>query len=196
MVVAIAVAALAVGWRTAPRSAVRAARPQPPQLPAQRRASVRKRRRRERAARDALPDLVDLVLIGVQAGEPPVAALLASRAGVSAALHEAVDDVLGRANAGTPAADAVVALVDRLGPSALALVDALRTSARTGAALGPMLDRLADDARHQRRRLAEAKARELPVRLAFPLVCCTLPAFVLVAIVPLLVAALASLRQG
>ena len=54
---------------------------------------------------------------------------------------------------------------------------------------------MADEARQHRRRGAEAAARELPVRLSFPLVLCTLPAFVLVAIVPLLVGALSSLRS-
>ena len=38
----------------------------------------------------------------------------------------------------------------------------------------------ADD---QRRR-AEERARAVPVKLLFPLVCCTLPGFVLLAVVP------------
>ena len=65
---------------------------------------------------------------------------------------------------------------------------------RAGLAFGPAIARLADDARDHRRRLAEAAARELPVRLSFPLVLCTLPSFALVAIVPLLVGALSSVQ--
>jgi len=49
-------------------------------------------------------------------------------------------------------------------------------------------------ARQQRRRDSDAAARELPVRLAVPLVLCTLPSFVLLAIVPLLLGALSSLH--
>jgi hypothetical protein len=44
----------------------------------------------------------------------------------------------------------------------------------------------------QRRRQAEAAARELPVRLALPLVCCTLPSVAVLTVVPVIVAALGS----
>ena len=57
-----------------------------------------------------------------------------------------------------------------------------------------MLDRLAVDARAARRRLGEAEARRLPVRLTFPLVSCTLPSFVLLAIAPAVLGALSTLR--
>ena len=52
----------------------------------------------------------------------------------------------------------------------------------------------ADDIRAERRRRAEAQARTLPVKLAFPLVMCTLPSFVLLAIVPALLGAVSTLR--
>ena len=58
--------------------------------------------------------------------------------------------------------------------------------------IAPVLERLAEEARSERRRAADAAARQLPVRLAAPLVVCTLPAFVLLAIVPLLIGAFSS----
>ena len=45
--------------------------------------------------------------------------------------------------------------------------------------------RLAAEARLERRRAAEATARRVPVKLLFPLVLCTLPAFALLTVVPL-----------
>ena len=63
-----------------------------------------------------------------------------------------------------------------------------------GLALAPVLDRLAHDARAARRRQGESAARKLPVRLSFPLVACTLPAFVLLALAPALLGALSTLR--
>ncbi|CAB4576271.1 unannotated protein [freshwater metagenome] len=77
----------------------------------------------------------------------------------------------------------------------LGLVSAVAAAERWGLPLAPTVDRIADDARLHRRRLAEAEARRLPVRLAVPLVCCTLPSFVCIAIGPLLVGALSSLRS-
>ena len=46
-----------------------------------------------------------------------------------------------------------------------------------------------------RRRRAEEAARRLPVQLLFPLVLCVLPAFVLLAVVPLLLAAVPQLPR-
>ena len=81
-----------------------------------------------------------------------------------------------------------------LGPVAQPLIDSLSAADRYGLPLAPVLERLSFEARQQRRRDIEASARELPVRLAMPLVLCTLPSFVLLAIVPLLLGALSSLH--
>ena len=70
----------------------------------------------------------------------------------------------------------------------------IATADRDGLPLAPALDRLAADARTTRRRLGEAAARRLPVRLIFPLVTCTLPSFVLLAIAPAVLGALSTLR--
>jgi tight adherence protein C len=59
-----------------------------------------------------------------------------------------------------------------------------------------MLDQLSTEARAARRRLDEADARKLPVRLSFPLVVCTLPSFILLAIAPAVIAALSSLGSS
>jgi len=91
-------------------------------------------------------------------------------------------------------ADALTCLSAELGPIAQPLVDSLSAADRYGLPLAPVLERLSLEARQQRRRDSDAAARELPVRLAVPLVLCTLPSFVLLAIVPLLLGALSSLH--
>ena len=60
---------------------------------------------------------------------------------------------------------------------------------RHGTPVAHTLEQLALDVRERRRRQAEAEARTLPIRMSFPLVACTLPSFVLVAIVPAVLAA-------
>jgi tight adherence protein C len=87
----------------------------------------------------------------------------------------------------------LAALVDDLGPDAAPVAHVLVDGAATGAPLGPPLAAVAATARDRRRREAEAAARRLPVQLLFPLVCCILPAFGLLAVVPLLAASLRSL---
>ena len=77
----------------------------------------------------------------------------------------------------------------------LLLADTLAAADRDGLPLAPVLERLSVESRAQRRRDADARARQLPVRLAFPLVLCSLPAFVLLAVTPMLIAALSALTR-
>jgi pilus assembly protein TadC len=152
------------------------------------------RRRRERLIDDAYPDALDLFVVSVQAGHLPFDALISIGPHVHSAVRDAIAEVAARVERGQRLADALEAMVEALGTRTLAFVATVALAERTGLAVAPMIDRIADDARLHRRRRAEAADRELPVRLAVPLVLCTLPSFVLVAIAPLLIGALSSLR--
>jgi tight adherence protein C len=151
------------------------------------------RRRRARAVA-ALPDTVELVIIGVRAGLTPTAAIESVAARAPECLRTAFDEVVHRLHRGQRLADALRALPEQLGPAVDGFADALATADRYGLPLEPVLDRLAVDVRTDRRRVAERHARTLPVRLAFPLVVCTLPSFVLLAIVPAVLGAISTLR--
>ncbi len=153
-----------------------------------------RRRRLERMLDDAYPDALDLFVVSVQAGLLPFEALRRVRPHVHPFIGAAIDDVIDRVHRGRRLVDALDALVEVLGTRALTFVATIALTERTGLAIGPMIDRIADDARLHRRRRAESAARELPVRLSLPLVLCTLPSFVLIAIAPLLIGALSSLR--
>ena len=89
--------------------------------------------------------------------------------------------------------DVVRQLHVTLGHSAFALCEALLASERDGLAVGPMLERLSIMSRQQRRQELDAAARQLPVRMAIPLVACVLPSFVLLGVVPLFVGSLSGL---
>lgn len=160
-------------------------------MPFERRRLARERRQVD----DALPDAIDLVVLAVRAGMLPPAALQSAHHHFAPPLRRAVAAVLQAMDRGVRFADALPLLSERLGPALDPLVDGLAVADRDGLPLGPVLERLAAEARAHRRRRAEATARQLPVRLAVPLVVCTLPSFVLLAIVPLLLAALSSLRR-
>ena len=70
------------------------------------------------------------------------------------------------------------------------MVRAVLTAERDGVPIRSLLVHLADEARRQRRHELEAAVRRLPVRLTFPLACCSLPAFVVLTVVPLAAAGL------
>lgn len=150
---------------------------------------------RHRGIETALPDAIDLVVLAVRAGLLPAAALREVHRYFAPVLRHAVSNVIAQIDAGTRFADALPSLVVELGPAVAPLVDGFAAADRDGLPLGPVLERLAADARAQRRRNLDAAARQLPVRLSMPLVLCTLPSFVLTAVVPLLLAAFTSLRR-
>ena len=153
----------------------------------------RDRRRRLVAINIAFPDFVDLLVLTIRAGCTPVQAFRALAGAAPAPVRGAVVAVTTRVDEGDRFADAITALTQLLGAVAQPLSDALALADRHGTPLAPTLDRLADESRAQRRRNAELAARQLPVRLSFPLVGCTLPSFVLLTIVPLMAGTLSSL---
>ena len=156
-------------------------------------APMRAGRRHRRAVERALPDAMDQLVLVVRAGLTPFQAVAELAESGEPHIGEAFAEVIRRTERGLPFADAVAGLPEHLGPSAVALADAIATSDRNGLPLGPMLDQLTVEIRAVRQRLEQADARKLPVRLAFPLVACTLPSFVLLAIAPAVIAALSSL---
>ena len=188
--------AVVLGLSGVPRGAARGSTGDAPAPVAGVTRDQRRGRRRERALDDAVPDALDLFVVSVQAGLLPQQALAHVVAAVHPLIAQAFREVDRRVGRGDRFVDALACIVDHLGTRSLAFVATLAAGERTGMPIGPIVDRIADDARQHRRRVAESATRELPVRLAFPLVICTLPAFVLVAVAPLLVGALASLRLG
>lgn len=146
----------------------------------------------------AWPETIELVVLALQAGASPLGAVeaIAGRAGVEPVVGEAFGEVAHRMHRGAGLADALVALPERLGPVAAEFADSIAAADRYGMPLGPVLDRLAAEARDERRRRSEIEARSLPVKLSFPLVVCTLPSFVLVAIVPAVLGAISTLRNA
>lgn len=200
---AAAVLVLAVGFKVRPSRARKPAHESPRRsliaAKARRRpwplARIRARTLRQRQIAVQLPDLIDLVVATVRAGFSPGQAMQQLIPVASDVFVPALTELTRRIGVGELFAEAVHELPHQLGPGALALADSLAIADRYGLPLAPILDRLADEARAQRRRNAEAAARRLPVRLSFPLVCCTLPSFALLSIVPLLAGTISSLRE-
>jgi tight adherence protein C len=151
-------------------------------------------RARRQAITEAMPSAIELLVICIHAGLTPTQAIGELARLAPPPIRPGFQDAEQRLHRGAGFADALTALTGRYGPSALALVSALGTAVRDGLPLAPVLDRLTDEANAGRRRAGEAAARRLPVRLSFPLVVCTLPSFVLLAIAPAVLGALSTVR--
>jgi Flp pilus assembly protein TadB len=154
---------------------------------------ARRRRRTAEAVRAALPDVIDLFVVAVGAGLTPTLAVRRLATLAPGPFAVAFAEVGRRIDRGERVADAMGALIEQLGEPARPLVSAVSGAERYGTPLAPTLDMLAQEARRERRRYAEERARTLPVKLCFPLVGCILPAFVLLTIAPLIAGAFRSL---
>ncbi len=165
--------------------------------PVARRWGRRRRARQHRSLTEAgVPDLVDLFAVAVGAGlNVRLAVEAVSRRAPARPIALAFRRVVDEVNAGGRLAEALETLPQRLDAEAVRpLVRALVDAERYGEALGPTLDRLADEARRSRQRRAEEAARRVPVKLLFPLVACVLPAFGLLTVAPLIAGGLRALR--
>lgn len=153
-----------------------------------RRAAAREGRLIERT----MPDAIEQLVVCLHAGLTPSQAVVELAELAPAPVRPAFAAVEQQLHRGHGFADALGELTARCGRAAVALVAAMSTAVRDGLPLAPVLDRLTDEAAATRRRQGEAAARRLPVRLSFPLVACTLPSFVLLAIAPAVLGALST----
>ena len=150
-------------------------------------------RRTRRQVSAAVPDAAELLVLFIRAGLTPHQAVRAMRSHAPRPVVVGFEAVCDRLDRGVPLADALPSLVERLGPELAGVADTLAISVRHGTPIAGALEQLSAEVRLRRQRLAEADAQRLPVRLSFPLVFCTLPSFVLVAIAPAVLAALSSI---
>ena len=143
-----------------------------------------------------MADAVELFVLCVHAGRSPSQAVVDVAARAPPVLRPAFDAVDLQLHRGRSLADALGELQRLGGQIGHELATAMASADRDGQPLAPVLDRLAAEARAARRRAGEAAIRQLPVRMTFPLVVCTLPSFVLLAIAPAVLGALSTLRAG
>ena len=139
-----------------------------------------------------LADVVDLLALAASSGCSPAQALRES-AQVLRPRQAAFDQAVRELDAGERLSVVLDRLRESVGPTSAPLVAALVSAADFGTPMAPALALVAHDLRLTARRNAELEARRVPIKLLFPLVLCILPAFVLLSIVPLLLATVADL---
>ncbi len=149
--------------------------------------SAAKQRSREVAS------MIELVRLALESGSTPSLALVSVAAlagpGLRPSLSEAGHDIRRGVSF-----DAVLRRLATAAPELASLGDVLVASSRLGLGVAETLLALAVEARSARRREAETAARRLPVVLLFPVVCLTLPAFIVLTVAPLLLSGLGALH--
>jgi tight adherence protein C len=149
-------------------------------------------RRRVKARRSAvwrgLPDACDLITLSVEAGLGLDSALRLVSQKLKGPLAEEVAQALREIQLGRPRKEALEAMAERVKVPALAtFVQSLVQTEQLGTSLGMVLRGQGISIRVQRRQRAQELVRKAPVKMIFPLVFCTIPAFFIITIGPVAV---------
>jgi tight adherence protein C len=147
---------------------------------------------RQRSIVLALPDVLDLLQVCVEAGmgfDAALARIAEQSDGRKSPLHQELMRTQLEIRAGRPRAEALRDLGERTGVSDLqTVVGAFIQTDKLGTPLGRTLRVHADAARVQRRHRAEELAHLAPLKMIFPTVFFLFPSFFLVAMAPSILA--------
>jgi len=145
-------------------------------------------RQRQRAVMNALPDVLDLLMVCVEAGmgfDAAVARVAEQPGSQAGPLHQELLRMHLEVRAGRPREEAMRALADRLGTEEIrSIVGSFIQTDRLGTPLGKTLRVQAEASRVQRRHRAETRAQMVPLLMLGPTILFLLPSFMLVAMAP------------
>ena len=147
----------------------------------------RKARARLQEIDRRLPDLIDLLVVTVEAGLGFAGALRLAAEHIPGALSDELRLTLQEQTMGLGTDEALSNLAARAAtPGMLAFVRAMAQGERLGISIGHVMRNLAVDMRKRRRSIAEERAQKAPIKMLFPLVFLIFPAMFIVLMVPAL----------
>jgi tight adherence protein C len=154
---------------------------------------------RRRQVRNGLPDVLDLLIVCLEAGSSLDQAIVKASDELALAypaLAEELRTLNTETRAGKPRLEAFKNLAQRTRVDDVrALVAMLVQTDRFGTSVGQALRTLADTMRTRRRQDAEEKAGKVGVKLVFPLVFCLFPAFFIVILGPAVIRLMRAFEQ-
>lgn len=135
-----------------------------------------------------LPDIIDLLVISVEAGLGFEQALQRTVVSVPGALSDEFSRMLGEVRAGSTRAESMRAMDARIEvPEVRSFVLAILQADTFGVSIGRVLRGQAEEMRIKRRQIAQEKAGKAPVKMLIPMVFCIFPALFTVVLGPAII---------
>ncbi|MEY2449567.1 MAG: tight adherence protein [Acidimicrobiaceae bacterium] len=140
---------------------------------------------RELVIRRQLPDIMDLLVICMEAGLGFTSAVSRTVANLEGEMSDEFSLALGEMRAGSSRSDALTGLAERVQiPEVRSLVTAIRQADQFGISVSTVLRDQAHHMRITRRQIAQEKAMKAPVKMLVPMVFCIFPPMFLITIGP------------
>jgi tight adherence protein C len=141
-----------------------------------------------------LPDLIDLLVVTIEAGLGFTGALRIASDNLVGALSDELRLTLQEQTMGLSVEEALDHLAQRADtPGMRSFVRAMAQGDRLGISIGLIMRNLALEMRKRRRKQAEEKAQKAPIKMLFPLVFLIFPSMFIVLLVPALITLLSTL---
>lgn len=132
-----------------------------------------------------LPELIDLLVVSIEAGVGLAGALQMMASRMHGPLGVELRFMQHEQSMGLGSDQALTKMLDRCDtPSVRSFVRSLQQGERLGVSIGAILRNLAVEMRSRRRQLAEERAQKAPVKILFPLVFLIFPAIFIVLLGP------------
>jgi tight adherence protein C len=148
---------------------------------------IKKRQRFDRIDKQ-LPDMIDLLVVTIEAGLGILASMRVAADSMSDPLGQELRLTLQEQRMGLSVGQAIESLGRRADASNMRIfVRAITQGERLGVSIGTTMRNLSVEMRKRRRAVAEEKAQKMPVKMLFPLIFFIFPALFIVILTPMVI---------